>query len=282
MASEQIMVAVTSRDRPHLLTLTDQFLGQADGMLVCAFDDNSIVNPEVSADLLPNRDVFRWDAELPDNDYRDRAARTAEIRRSIVNQFLGSDCDYLFLKDDDILVSADTIREAVDDFEFLKSTDYASDIGALTLHGLLACREPMIPGRKGQVWRHLGISGEAHVLFSRDALVKAGNGFDPRQKGGFADTQFQALRSAGMNYYDRLWPPYPVQHLGYGPTGSVIHREHVPAWNRAAYTVHYPRQSMGETILVPGFDLGVFDAIALQEGGEVAALKYTLAQGARQ
>ncbi len=157
----------------------------------------------------------------------------------------------------------------------LRCTDYA-EIGALTLHGI--CTHKGYLSILGRVFAELRITGEANVLFSRVALLTIGNHFGP-VKGGFGDTQFDALRKAGFRYYDRVWSPYGVQHLGFGPNSSTVHRlERTPIWNLEPYKCTYKRRDWSRELVVDGFDLGVFQADAIRFGAEEAAQRYLVAE----
>jgi hypothetical protein len=209
-------------------------------------------------------------SSLPRKTHRDRAARCALLRRSAVDLFLETPgYDYLVWKDDDVLVSSTTVLEALQDFEFLQSTDYAR-IGALTLHGFSTHGEHVEVEDK--VFVQLQITGEANVVFSRSALMKVGNHLST-ERGGFADTQFNAIRSGGLRYYDRVWRPYAIQHLGIGTGGSVVHASDIrPFWVREPYRVSYrKRPEYGQLLQVPGFNVQKFFEQACVHGGEEAS-----------
>ena len=274
-----IMVAISCRNRPNLMKLTTELLRPTERMVVFFQDDDS--DDQRTLDYLS---VQQWknlgcvrhhpiDIAIIERDYHDRAMRLARLRRKTVIDFLNfKQAEWLVMKDDDILLSSETILEAIRDFEHLRSTEW-SRIGGLTFHGLKSHYggQLTICGPNGpSVFSSLQITGEAAVLFDRHSLEKAGNAFQP-VRGGFADTQFEALRTAGLIYYDRQEPPFAVQHLGYGPGGSIIHQEHVPFWNEGPFRSTYRRRGFDLPIEVQGFDLQMFDEVARQRGGEEAA-----------
>jgi len=271
----RVLVAIISRDRPNLLKLTSKYMfGMTD---VWIYDDDS-THPEV-LDYLEGTCCevvhFTGNRGIECRTYQDRAMRCARIRAKIFDDFLEKDeFDYLLLKDDDVLIPSASFREAVDDFEFFRNTDYMCDVGALTLHGLQTHLGNIMDVRGG-VFRDLEITGEANVLFSREAALVTGNHF-AAVKGGFADTQFSALRQGGFRYVDRVWPPYQIQHLGFGPQGSIIHgAERSPSWNQGPYTCTYHRMNRGKPVQVPDFDLSTFHQNAATLGGEAAAGVYS-------
>ena len=274
----KVLVTTFSYERPNLLRLTMSWLLESryPGFYLAIFDDDSgSETQDVLFDFQDMGVITRVPGVLnhtPRSNYHVRAQRCAVLRRAVVDFFLEKDCfDYLVFKDDDVLTTCKAIQEAIEDFEFLKKTDWAK-IGALTLHGI--CSHKGYLTVDGRVFAELDITGEANVIFSKEALLAAGNHFGP-VKGGFADTQFGALREAGFRYYDRVWPTYEVQHLGIGPNSSTIHQqERVPSWNVKPYECTYKRRDFGRELQVPGFDLNFFKHTAMKEGAEEAARLY--------
>ena len=271
----KVLIAIFSYNRPNLLKFTTRYLWKygASPDDTRIFDDDSD-DPGVLGYLEHCREKGCSVWNIGERDpisrkyLRDRAMRLAVLRQAAVDVFLsGIQADYLFFKDDDVLTNWSAIQEAVTDFEQLKRTDWAK-IGALTLHGI-STHKGFIQV-DGKVFAELSITGEANVLFSREALLKVGNHFAPVSK-GFADTQFEALRAGGYKYYDRVWPTYNVQHLGFGPLSSTVHQDEAnPSWTLGPYTCTYTRRDFGEPLRVPGFDVQAFAEAAIRVGAEKA------------
>jgi len=273
-----ILIAVFTYNRPNLLKFCMESLLSSPGppsIHVNVYDDRS-TDPEALKYLRRLSDVgvtvYTQPPGMPRSNYHERAMRLAMARKSALDEFLEEEFyDYLVFKDDDILTTVPAILEAIEDYEFLASTDYAH-IGALTMHGI--CTHDGSISVKGKVFSELLITGEANVIFGRKSLAQVGNHLDA-VKGGFADTQFQALRQAGFRYYDRIWPTYHVQHLGIGVDGSTIHqRERKPSWNMGLYRCTYKRHHTGEYLTVPHpqllqeFGCASFEESALRVGAE--------------
>ena len=261
-------------NRPNLLKLCLEFLLQdgRDEFDFVIFDDAS--TERATRDYLRSLEgvrVVETRSNLPRGNYQERAMRCAEVRRKALDDALEQGYDWIVLKDDDVLTTSRTIREAIEDFVFLQSTDWSKP-GALTLHGLCT-HKGYLPSRN-KVFSELDITGEAHVIFERNTLLRVGNHFQVA-KGGFADTQWRALRAAGLGYYTRVYPPYEVQHLGFGPGASSIHgTEKAPFWNRELYTCQYKRRDWKAPLVVSGFDVSRFERDASKVGGETAAVHY--------
>ncbi len=199
------------------------------------------------------------------------ANRIAAQRKVAIDVFLATDYDYVFLLDDDVVVSCTTIMEAVKDFDFLSSTDYLNP-GAISLHGQLGTDGYVAVD--GKVFSLMHLTGEAHLLLSRTSLIAVGNKFGIGRR-GFADTQLEALLNAGYDYIERTHPCYQVQHFGFGDKGSVIHEHQskVPIWNRGPYRSTW-KHGKNRPLEVSGFDLGKYCACVQEHGGRNAPLAY--------
>jgi len=206
----------------------------------------------------------------------DLAARIGLQRKMAVDFFLKNfEGDYLFLLDDDVLVPYSTIAEAIEDFEMLRRTSYGR-IGSLTLFPVAGKGTEIIIAKKRFCF--LPFSGEGHVLFHRETFESVGNHFGPHPN-GFGDTQFAAQWKAGLRHYSRVEPLYEVQHLGFGPQGSVIHRTRpvLPRWAASPYTKQWRLRAVMATsdwVPVTGFDMDKYVEIVQTVGGRDAPLKY--------
>ena len=203
------------------------------------------------------------------------ACRVGEQRRIAVDYFLNSNHQIVVLLDDDVLVSAETLLEAISEFEFLQEADWAN-AGAYTL------RSNVKPSPKfrvdGKAIGRIQFSGEGHVILSRKSLERVGNHFSSDRK-GFGDNQFKAFINAGYHYYCRLSPHFPFQHLGFGRSGSVIHKNlnEPPMWVKRPYVGDY-----NEIVQVPGFDIHRYIREVERVGGDKAPLAYLGEQKERE
>jgi len=280
MKSPSCLICLFSYNRyPHLKLTLQHLLKDisGSGCKLVLFDDGS--DDERVGELLTNTLVGNSDIIYKVDSHRtqrptstkEAADRIGLQRKHATDLFLGDNYDYLFLLDDDVVVSCSTIREAIDDFEFLRKTDYLNP-GAITLHNQLNIDAYINVG--GKVFSSIHLTGEAHILFHREPLEKVGNQFCAG-KGGFADTQLNALMNAGYDYLERTYPHYAVQHFGFGPLGSVVHehQEAVPAWNEGPYRSNW-KHGRGRPIEVPGFDLRRYCMCVQRFGGREASLHY--------
>jgi hypothetical protein len=203
-------------------------------------------------------------------------ARLGLQRKKAVEHFLASDEDYLFLMDNDIIFGAGTLEEAVADYEYLLERP-SMCVGSLSLHALVTVHA--LVQLEGKVFGRTMISGEANWLMSRDSIEKTGNHFGNKVK-GFADDQLHALRKAGLQHYERTWPPYNVQHLGVGPDGSMIYNgvRKKPFWVAGPYTSNY-RLSQETLLEVPGFDIDYYMECISMVGSDEGPLDYLKNKG---
>ena len=284
----KIHIAILSCGRPALLRLTTRWLLRSEPMApIHIFDDSGgqPVSPSGGRLISGVLEEFRAEGVLVTvtrnksghtTDRRKLNARCANQRAKALDWFLGVSAigDVLFVKDDDILVPFSTVEEAASDLEFMETTDYASTVACMSLHGPAGRIGGLWPGPRGGIFTDLKLSGESHVLFRRDALLAVGNHFDASKEKGFADIQWGVLMDSGWRYVTRTWPPYAVQHLGIGPHGSVIYGEaaHQPFWCAEMHQTVYHKRPV-QLIGVPGFPVEEFREDALQVGGEEAARK---------
>ena len=276
----RVLTAIVSSGRPHLLRLTTQWLFPLETPCHAAvFDDHPDSMASGVIDFLRMRGILldQADGGPPPRALRERASRCAAQRRRAVDWFLAEAGrgDILFLKDDDILMPMSALTEAVEDLAFLNGTDYGANVAALTLHGFAGHTGGYIPSKGGKVFTRLRLSGEANVLLRYDALRESGNRFDPAHEKGFADLQWQSFSAHGYSYMTRVWPPYEVQHLGFGPNGSRIHADegHTPRWCAGPYETYYLRRPK-EVVPIQGFPLEQFVQAAKVLGGEEAARQW--------
>ena len=281
MKSYDCLICLFSYNRyPHLKMTLNHLMRDlpGSGCAIALFDDGS--DDERVVKLLDDTvigcsDIFGWNKSREvskPKSTREAAGRIGEQRRLAVNMFLeSSSYDYLFLMDDDVIVSCETIREAIDDFEFLRSTDYLNP-GAITLHNQLSVDAYI--NVDGKIFSSIHLTGEAHILFHREPLEKVGNQFNSG-KGGFADTQLNALMGSGYDYLERTKPYYAVQHVGFGLLGSVVHehQDKVPMWNEGPYRSNW-KHGRGRPLEVPGFDLKKYCMCVQRFGGREAPLYY--------
>lgn len=272
----KVLIVTFCCNRPNLLRLcAERLLKDAGGQATFMFLDDHSSDAATVKYLCSLQDrgfqvrMYAYLRKLPSKTKEQRAIRLAMARHDVCDRFLtDTEHDYLMFKDDDVYTTYDAIMSAVSDLEMLNQTDWANP-GALTMHGLATHKGNMIV--RGSIFSELKITGEAHVIFPKRVLLEIGNHFGPG-RGGFADTQFQALQQAGYRYYTRVYKPYAVQHLGFGERGSVIHTgSNKPAWVSRPYTCMYTRRDRGRVLQVPDLSIGDFTIAASKRGGEFAA-----------
>jgi len=269
-----ILICMLSKDRyPHLKLCSEWLLKRMppDSKLV-VFDDGS-TDKRVHNHL---RSLARRGADIylgVDQQGLDPAQRCGVQRRRAVNLFLASTEQYLLLLDDDILVGAGAIEEAISDWRMLRAEGFRP--GSLTLHGEMTQHDPQKIG--DMTFAELRLSGEANWLFCRETLTENWFGFGPKE---FADVQQQKMREQGLKYYGRIQPSYQVQHIGIGMHGSVIHRDRAvrPFWCDRPYT-HTYGPSKGQMVQVGGFDLDFYLEACRVSAPEEVPLTYLRVKG---
>ena len=196
-------------------------------------------------------------------------SRIGEQRRRAVEYFLQQrEYAYLFLMDDDILLSGTALVDAIQDYEMLRG-NLELHVGALTLHAWHGIHSQRSIG--GKLFALVKVTGESVLLMHRESIEKSGNCFGPHIT-GYADTQWEALRKAELLYYTRLSPPYEVQHIGVAPGGSAIHRK-MPFWVQDCWVdLAVPPTRMGKRPYVPcgAFNPRWFMNIANKKGNRAA------------
>lgn len=242
-------VAIFTHNRPYHTTLCFHYLFKQnpclEGVNFVAYDDCS-----TDADLLKLLRKTRSLAvvHLPDSGFKNPVQRIGMSRKFAVDAFLQhSQSDFLMLLDSDIVVTQQTITEAVQDYIAITLHSHET-LGALTLFPLAHLTEAsfVVEDKK---FIKLEKTGEAHVIFSRESLLKTGNHFGIHE-GGFADAQFKAIYDLGMPYVSRINPQYQVQHIGFGRSGSTMVKQY---WwcMRPYWTTKEPKR----VLQVQGFDV---------------------------
>lgn len=270
----KICVAILVKDRfYHTKLCCDWLLRESEEKHTfhfIAFDDYSI-DPNVPLYLARR---FQEVRHVVSREVFDLSCRIGDIRRQVVDHFLtNTDDDFLLLLDNDILVSLNTLECAIDDYLALRSVH---KVGGLTLHGLGHYRtDADIVTEKG-MFRPLTLTGDAHMLFHREDLLRIGNQFSAKV-GGFADHQIKAIINEGSFYGTRIDPIYFVQHLGFGSSASIIYSKKgwIPFWNSRPY-----RHPIKDDVLkVPGFDMELYCQLVNSVGGLKAPQRYMEVKG---
>ena len=264
---------------PHLKLCLDFLIKDIDSLngRIIIFDDGS--SDKRIHDLLytymdryPTQISCNMCTEKPPIKSTDEEALSiGKQRKEAIKLFLMTEHKYVLLLDDDVIVSCATIMDAIEDFDFLERSDYLNP-GILTLHGQLEIDGFVVVD--SNVFSLMHLTGEAHLLLSRESLIKVGNHFGKGRR-GFADTQLEAYFNAGYDYLDRVNPPYSVQHVGFGEKGSVIHahQKKMPVWNKGPYRSVW-KHGKSKPIEVNGFDLGKYCVCVQEHGGMNAPLAY--------
>jgi len=211
-----------------------------------------------------------------DKETTDPDARIGKRRQEAIDRFLKnkdfSTSDYVMLLDSDVIITKQTITDAIKDYEMLSETQ---NIGGATLHALGHVGDIQIIDDKG--FANVTLTGDAHMFFRKDHLQKVGNHFGGHYK-GFADTQIQEITKAGMVYWTKVSPPYQVQHIGIGEGGTTIYKDKAkrPPWTMRPYWTHVsPRR----IVRVQGFDVLQYADIVNKIGGAEAPHYYLRTKG---
>lgn len=244
---------------------------------IVIFDDGSTEQKMVEyLEFLKNKIEVHFSSKKKESTtVREGASRIGNQRKKAIDYYLSqSDEKYVILLDDDVVITEESIFDLIRDFEFLDSTDYAKP-GAMTFHGLSNpdCSMKI----DGKVFSRFHFTGEAHIVFSRKTLLKVGNHFGGGSK-EFADIQISQVLNAGLYYYERTWPYYQIQHIGFGTKGSIIHehQKKPPPWAVGPYMSRWKRYN--GPILVPEFNIQEYCAFVSEHGGDKAPLIYFEAQ----
>jgi glycosyltransferase involved in cell wall biosynthesis len=239
-------------------------------------DDRALLGFLKKQQRAGNLSVVHGEQHEPVESKVDRDRRLGAQRRKAVERFMESGNDYLFLMDSDVIFAEGSIEEAIRDLEMLQKRE-ALKAGSITMHALITMHAQSRV--QDAIYSRVNISGEAHWLLPRSSIERAGNHFRPTNK-GFADEQLHAMWRAGLVHYERSWPPYRVQHLGFGgAAASMIYADHngKPFWTTGPYQCNH-RHGQGRLLCVPGFDVMYFseclNACSSDEAGAKAYLKH--------
>ena len=203
----------------------------------------------------------------------DPEQRIGWARRLAVQNFLKkSIANFLLLLDSDIIVTKETIAEAVRDYEALN--DWV-EVGGGTLYAISHTTGQI--HANGKHFSKVALTGDAHMLFKREHLERIGNHFSTKPK-GFADNQIQAIRDQGKVYFTRISPPYQVQHIGFGEGVSLVYKQEKfkPSWTMRPYWTH---ESNRRILQVENFDVLHYINCINAVGGISAPEEYTKTKG---
>lgn len=263
-----VMIALFTRNRFNHLALCLPWLMRSAPVSdftfdVVAFDDNSD-DPRIYEHL---RQYCTGVVQAPlSNKNMNPQERIGDARARAVDLFRHGHHQYLLLLDSDILLTKAAIAEAVCDYHTIEKT---FTIGAYTLHAFPRHFLETSHSVGRMLFSTLSLTGEAHVLFGRDALLTVGNHFGPFP-GGLFDSQVAAILKARRNYWTRIYPAYQVQHLGLGLNASLCYPTGQPKWIMAPYLNHVTKQS----IVVDGFNVVHYMDCVSQVGGLEAPAAY--------
>lgn len=268
-----IMVAVFVKDRYEHLLICQNYLRRSPDVKdfefhLVAFDDNS-TDPRVKKlldklfahDVIVTRSCPDGMRPTPCQPVETAGQRIGCARHLAVNMFLNfSKCEYLVLLDCDIIISKEVLAQAVKDYQMMSA---AHNVGGMSLyiHSNHITRELKL---SGTTYGFGDLTGDAHMIFRRDALEHVGNHFGSAP-GGFADTQIRAMLKAGCVYFTRMIPTYEVQHIGFGEGASSIYPvEAGYFWTKRPYwTYKEPKK----VIQVKGFDVLQYADCVMRLGG---------------
>lgn len=267
----QVHVSTFIKDRFNHVQLCTDWLHNSQEILEHNFCFEAVDDCSVDArigDLIANKyDICTqttYTSEDPDQ-------RIGMSRKQAVNRFIESADysinDYLLLLDSDIIVTKQTIADAIADYEVLSKI---YDVGGATLHPLGHIYNTEIINDKA--FASVDLTGDAHMLFRKDHLIQVGNHFGDHYK-GFADTQIQAIIKENRLYWSRTSPSYQVQHIGFGEGGTTIYKDkdRKPPWTMRPYWTHVCPRGV---VKVQGFDVLQYADMVVKIGGDKAPLHY--------
>jgi len=233
-------LAILTCTRPSILELCLLKLGLTDKhrevleVVVCGNDKDDTGREVAERCGVKYRNIHRSDDTIDMDPARSRQISLGRARRDIVDVFAADDKygpdDFLVMLDDDILVTADTILEAIEDSKkFSKSTK----VSCVALHPFKKrlSRSSLKVGKK--LFNFFDYTGECGMIWRRGALEEIGNHFGP-EKGGHGDKQFETAREHGA-LITRFHPPYEMQHVGFEPLCPSLVFGHLvrgPGWTR--------------------------------------------------
>jgi len=232
-------LAILTCNRPSVLELCLLKLGLTDKhrevLDVVIYGNDAALSGEAVANAFNVRFVDFHD-EYPWSEDRMVSAQMSlgRARQDIVRNFCIDERfgpnDFLVMLDDDIMVTADTILEAIEDFKlFSKSTKVA----CVALHPFKKrlSRSSIQLGKK--LFNFFDYTGECAMIWQRRMFSIVGNHFGLIE-GGHGDKQFANAREHGA-LLTRFHPPYEMQHVGFTPLCSSQvfgHLERRPGWTR--------------------------------------------------
>ena len=269
---KKALVSIFVKDRYHHTRLCVDWLLKSKqcediALSFVAFDDNS--EDKEMLQYVRSTGISIYTTKLA-SQFPNPSRRIGLMRQIAVENFFRGDFDYLLLLDSDIIVTRNTIQEAVKDYDSLKE----HRIAGYTLYALghiVNCDLQIA----NKIFKKATLTGDATMLFSRESLLQVGNNFSSAF-GGFADHQIKAIYDQGFSYFTRVDPYYSVQHLGFGEKASLCYQEeYQPFWTYRPYWNHTTRS----IIQVPGFDMTFYCQCVKDVGGLLAPKKYLETKG---
>jgi len=199
---------------------------------------------------------------------READSRCGEQRKRIVDYFLErEEYEYLFLQDDDVLTTGESIDDAVRDYRMLDAIPGRLP-GGICLHSWL---EPTLPQDiDGKRFCLVKLTGESALLTHRSVFETVGNHFGPHEK-GYADTHWEALRKHNLMYYTRVDPPYEAQHVGIGDGSMCQLIRRKPFWVKDLWRMHTKNKPY---LKLRCFEAGEFYQMVRKSGCEKACEEY--------
>lgn len=156
-------------------------------------------------------------------------------RRMIVDHFiLTPEYEHCVLLDDDLVLTADTLSEALADLQLLRDLG----VGCLSIHPFKKRFLPFTYELGNRKFVAFDYSGDSSWIIPRDVLMQTGNCFRA-SRSGYANTQFAAIRDLGLLPATALAPCYEIQHVGVEDLeGTRIHRKAArkPGWTQVLFT----------------------------------------------
>ena len=201
---------------------------------------------EVSKDIRPIGYV-RVDPMAHSGSVEECNAELGLARRRLVDEFLfHEEYTHCVILDDDMIVDLNTIYQAVQDYDSLRDLGVAS----LTLHPFPKRFQPMRYTVGDKVFVTHDFTGDNAWVLPRQLFYAFGNRFGP-EKGGYANTTWDAIKVAGLRNVTRLQPCYEIQHAGVsGLAGTTIyaHVDKPPQWTQALFRDYLTKRTLHNEI----------------------------------
>jgi len=184
-------------------------------------------------------------------------ADLGRARRRLVDEFLAhEEYTHCVILDDDMVVSLNTIYQAVHDYDSLRDLGIAS----LTLHPFPKRFQPERYTVGDKTFIAHDFTGDNAWVLPRQLFNVIGNKFGSQQ-GGYANTTWEAIKRGGLRNVTRLQPCYEIQHVGVsGMAETIIYAraKQKPQWTKSLFRDYLTKRTLHSEVAMlwssGGFD----------------------------